>query len=171
MNESGVSQAREMVEAIIPVLEQINEVLADLNKRFGYKLVPGLKTVSDEERKKAMDILIEVGGVDFSNEYMPFLFLMNGFDINGVRLHGVTDNAEDFNDIRMAEIRKISAPEFIDENLVNMVVVGQTGTDVIVYNKNEGIFELRDRIGTDTVYESFDSIKGVLQRLSEEIKP
>lgn len=103
-----------------------------------------------------------LGGDDFADSYLPFLRNVNGFDLNGVRLFGYFDDKDDERDLRkqLADLKAV--PELFPDAFNDWVLIGETDTDILIFNKKNGAYENRDRIGLDRLNESYDDIVGLL---------
>lgn len=127
----------------------------------------GLGEVAQENfniLKKELELL---GGSGFAAVYLPFLTLLNGFTINGVTLFGLLNDENSIKDLRGARASLEAVPALYPTEFDHWVWVGETSLDVLIYNKQSGFFEQRDRIALDTCYEEPTTLQGLLIRLAD----
>ena len=132
---------------------------------FGYKVNLGLLDAWPQPPEVIFNDLIALGGQEFACQYLPFLCLLNGFDINGVHLYGFHDEGEDSQDIRRI-LDYLPFPEIYD----GYVLMGSTDLDVLIFDKSNHHFEIRDRIGFDYIVGSYPQLDQFLQVLATSIK-
>ena len=132
---------------------------------FGYKVNRGLLEAWPQAPEVVFNDLVALGGQEFACQYLPFLCLLNGFDINGVRLYGFHDEGEDSQDIRRI-LDYLPFPEIYD----GYVLMGSTDLDVLIFDKTNHHFEIRDRIGFDYIVGSYPQLDQFLQVLATSIK-
>lgn len=109
---------------------------------------------------------------NFWNEYDPFLKLMDGFDIDGYELYGISNKSVDGNEkinIESANSLSNELSSDYDEQLENLVIIGGNGTDIFVCDLQSKKWDMRDSIAIDEAYESHDSFESFLSSVVKTI--
>lgn len=112
---------------------------------------------------------------DFWVQYGQFIRLMDGFQIDGIRIYGLENHGKskynrliEYND----ELTLISqkAPNAYVESYDHLIVIGNNGTDTFVYDVRTQKWDMRDRIAIDESYESHDTFESFLSSVVKTIQ-
>ncbi|HIF9272060.1 TPA: YrhA family protein [Photobacterium damselae] len=89
------------------------------------------------------------------NDYLAFLALTNGLEFNGLIIYG-TENSQDPN----ASPLDLIAINLATNTLGNVIILGETSTELITFDAVSLEYQLRDRIGLDRIepYSHFEQV-------------
>ncbi|EHM1384156.1 hypothetical protein KFS98_003643 [Salmonella enterica] len=102
-----------------------------------------------------------------SAEYEAFIEVMNGAEYNGLMIYGTSESEYDSaSPLSIFSINRDlwSDPDFIDDNLKGKVIFGENSTSIFTYDVATGEYEIRDRIGTDRLDESYQYLSQLLEQ-------
>ncbi|WP_174847147.1 YrhA family protein [Yersinia artesiana] len=148
-------------QKLITLINKIHDI-AQSRIAAGYEDREG---ISEDQVESCHQALTSLGGNDFAVSYLPFLRNVNGFDLNGVRLFGYFNDKNDERDLRKQLSDLLEVPELFPQAFKDWVMIGETDTDILVFNKKTGLYENRDRIGLDRLNESYKDIADLLTSL------
>ena len=151
------SEKQELV-TLIAALHDIAQSYADA----GYEDQAGIR---EDQVSACHRVLVTLGGDHFAESYLPFLQQMNGFDLNGVRLFGYFADKEDERDLRKQSANLHAVPDLFPDALKKGVVVGETDMDILFFNRESAVYEIRDFIGVERINERHRTITGLLRAL------
>ncbi len=159
------------IKELTKYVDEIYSISRSLAK-YGVEACSGLKDPGSVNITEAMQVLIKMGGQTFANEYLRFLYFLNGFSLNGTTMYGIFSDEQNIRDIRRARANLHEVPELYPVEFDDYVFIGHNETDVVIFNQISEKFELRDRIGTvDTLWDSFDDIPSLLKVLIDNLRP
>ena len=162
-SNTEIQQSLDMQQRICRLQEPVNNIRQEAIT-FNYDVNLGLLELCPLEPTMVFKDLTALGGQEFASEYLAFLSLLNGFDINGYRMYGVYAEHNIW-DVRNV-LDSFPFPEIYDGYLQ----IGMTDLDVLLYNKSNHHFEIRDRIGFDYIVGSYPQLDQFLQVLATSIK-
>ncbi|MBH1930860.1 YrhA family protein [Serratia rubidaea] len=152
--------------------ESVNDIkglVHSLGVNTSYVIEPGytgdIPSIKSTEKQRPLI-------VNFWSEYHPFLKLMDGFDIDGYELYGISNKSADGNEkINIESANRLSSKlsNDYDEQLENLVIIGGNGTDIFVCDLQSKKWDVRDRIAIDEAYESHDTFESFLSSVVKTI--
>lgn len=166
MTINNILNEKELTELHGPV-ERVQEHAKFYTENLNYPHHSGLNISNELSLEEAASMLESIGGKDFQKKYLPFLYLMNGFSLNGVTLFGLKADASDLFDLRRAKSALNAAPELSPVEFDRWVWVGETSLDVLIYNIDTGLFEQRDRVALDSSYEEPATLSGLISYMAD----
>lgn len=102
-------------------------------------------------------------------EYLAFLRLVNGLEVNGLIIYG-TKNSE--SDSSSSPLGLVEMNDVIRDSVrfdpLKVVLIGEDGAGLITYDDSSMKFQYRDRIGLDRV-ETFESFEQMLATEIEKV--
>ncbi|WP_426447304.1 YrhA family protein [Siccibacter colletis] len=149
----------------------LNQVITSLRtemSEFGYQFEP---PVNLHELDIYINTLADVpihclNYVRTNQEYRHFLSVMNGVEYNSFILYGMSDSiytpCSEFN---IFDINKFNQnPPFeVDPHLIDKVEIARLPPGIYLYNPSTHKYEDRDAIGTEYIYQQFDTLADMLQ--------
>jgi hypothetical protein len=140
-------------------LGTIVESLKAQAEKFGEKLEPPASRdeLSNVEERAKVEF-----GIALPEEYLDFLRLADGLELNGLVVYGTKNSAidPDGSQLDVLEMNRI-ARESRRAELSDNFIVGETSTGLLTFGRTNGSFQYRDRIGIDRVIE-FSSFEEML---------
>lgn len=159
MNEEYViTYAEKLKELIIRDQYNLEQPFSDLDTDLTRHLIAPPK---DKIMRSVLSFLHK------SEEYREFLKVMNGAEYNGLLFYGIGHSKhESASELDMITINQAlwEDEEFIDENLKDKVVFGENSTSIFTFDQKTQKYEIRDRIGTDRLDQSFPKFHLLLKQ-------
>lgn len=150
--------------------------MSDISKavsKFGsirdYYDLPKIPAYTGEQVSFDFDRNIGVVGSDFWNQYHELLVGSDGLAADGVYFFGI-DCKGDLASYRLIDNnRALSEPGLEAPGFENLIYIGSSNTDSFVYNTVNKKWEARDRIGIETVYDSYSSLAELLNAEADKL--
>lgn len=139
-------------------LEKVVNEFTRISKSMGYNINPPY-TGKLETYEFGQDISPEQPA--FWKQYGYFLRISNGLFADGCVFYGMSDGEDTAGLIEFNNALNI--PGFKDETMTNLIVIGGNNTDTFYYDSRTDKWEACDRIGTDRVWESCDSLAELIE--------
>jgi len=147
----------------------ISEILIDLKSKMDNWGYPIEKPITDQyiesitKRKSTLDIspMLEKLGDEvcllFVNqpEYVTFLKTMDGFEFNGLILFSLSIPEPLVKNLFVMNDFYRDNDDFINPDLAERLVIGNDSISIFTYDIKTNLFEIRDNVGTETVFGSF----------------
>ncbi len=143
-------------------MSEIKKAVSKFETVRRYYNLPSIPAYTGEAIRHDFGRNVGIVGVEFWSEYYELLTNSDGLAADGVYFFGI--NCEkDLRAYRLIENnRALSEPGLEAPGFERLIYIGTSNTDSFVYNTSNQKWESRDRIGTDTVYESHDSLAELL---------
>lgn len=155
-----ISEARKL---IVPLAEHLKDIMIrdDYNVEDPRRHPVLISPYSNKSLADTYTFIHE------STEYEAFTEVMNGAEYNGLMIYGTSES--DYDSASPLSIFNInrdlwSDPDFIDDNLKGKVIFGENSTSIFTYDVASGLYEIRDRIGTDRLDESYQYLAQLLEQ-------
>ncbi|MEB7584303.1 YrhA family protein [Serratia rubidaea] len=105
---------------------------------------------------------------EFWKQYGEFSRISDGINFDGIMFHSLDKN--DKNNIFLNNDILSKEKGFYDESLDGFIVIGSDDTDIFVFNTGNEKWEVRDRIASDYVYDSCDTLSDLIMVKAKELK-
>ncbi|WP_145477185.1 YrhA family protein [Yersinia similis] len=106
---------------------------------------------------------IESNQPDFWKQYHEFLRLSDGLAADGVYFYGIACEGKLVGNRLIDNNDALRNGDMYDESMDGLIVIGGNNTDTFYYDSRTGKWEACDRIGTDRVWESCDSLAELIE--------
>ncbi len=172
-----------MMETDIDMM--VNE-LSKLMVDCGYRVNPPVNTnflesmVKVNSSKTDLPVALEdinndiVSFLKKQPDYCYFLRKMDGFEFDGVILYSfalqLEENDIPINNIFLHNDNFRNNDIYVNPDLSERVVIGQDSISFFTYDLLENTFQIRDNVGTEKVFGSFDNFSDFLKEILETVK-
>ena len=125
---------------------------------WGEELEP---PASESEIKDFSDRLQKFYNTNLPDQYESFLRMANGLEFNGLIIYGTknSESAPEFSQLDFFKMNEIwqGSPRARE---LSVIILGESSSGVLTYDKSANQFQYRDRIGLDRVepYPSFNEM-------------
>lgn len=107
-------------------------------------------------------------------DYIDFLKKMDGFEYNGLILYSFSIKPEEdkapMNNIFLNNDNFRYNDIYVSPCLTKRIVIGEDSISFFTYDIKEKTYQIRDNIGVETVYSSFDNFTDFLAELLDNVK-
>lgn len=107
-------------------------------------------------------------------DYVDFLERMDGFEFDGLILYSFSvyyeGDESPVNNIFLYNDNFRNNDIYIHPVLSQSIVVGQDSISFFTYNQKEHIYEIRDNVGVENVFGSFDNFNDFLREILDTVK-
>lgn len=108
------------------------------------------------------------------SDYIDFLNKMDGFEYNGLILYSFSIKPEEdktpLNNIFLNNDNFRYNDIYVSPFLAERIVIGEDSISFFTYDIKENTYQIRDNVGVETVYSSFDNFTDFLAELLENVK-
>lgn len=167
-------------------IDMIVNELSKLMVDCGYRVYPPVNTNFLESMMKVNSSRADLPVVleDINNDIMSFLkkqqdycyFLrkMDGFEFDGVILYSFSLQLEEddipINNIFLYNDNFRNNDIYINSDLSERVVIGQDSISFFTYDLEKNVYQIRDNVGTEKIFGSFDNFSDFLKEILETVK-
>ncbi|HEP0314125.1 TPA: hypothetical protein QIS87_000794 [Enterobacter bugandensis] len=129
------------------------------NRKSITTLHPMLQTLGDE-----IDLL-------FTNQpdYVSFLKFMDGFEYNGLTLFSLSIPEPLVKNLFVMNDFYRDNDDYINPDLAQRLVIGEDSISLFTYDTKSNLFEIRDNVGTENVFGSFDNFTDFLREILDTV--
>lgn len=106
-------------------------------------------------------------------DYLYFLKKMDGFEFDGVMLYSFALQLEEgdvpVNNIFLYNDNFRNNDVYVNAGLSKRVVIGQDSISFFTYDLEENVYQIRDNVGTEKIFGSFDNLSDFLKEILEAV--
>ena len=106
-------------------------------------------------------------------DYLYFLTKMDGFEFDGVILYSFALQFEEgnvpVNNIFLYNDNFRNNDIYVNADLSKRVVIGQDSISFFTYDLEENVYQIRDNVGTEKIFGSFDNLSDFLKEILETV--
>lgn len=106
-------------------------------------------------------------------DYLYFLKKMDGFEFDGVILYSFALQLEEgdvpVNNIFLYNDNFRNNDVYVNTDLSKRVVIGQDSISFFTYDLEENVYQIRDNVGTEKIFGSFDNLSDFLKEILEAV--
>ncbi|HEJ0182748.1 TPA: hypothetical protein SLO90_003503 [Citrobacter koseri] len=108
----------------------------------------------------------------FSNQpdYVTFLETMDGFEYNGLRIFSLSIPEPLVKNLFVINEFYRNNYDYINPDLKERLVIGDDSISLFTYDTKANCFEIRDNIGTDNVFGSFNYFSDLLNEILDTVR-
>lgn len=148
------------------------KLLEDLRSKIQQDLQEELflSPLKASERVEIEEKFQEELGHAINSSYIDLLQMTDGLVYEGIFLYSAISRKYPDSDGVSMELIDLNLMYREDAGLDNhFIVYGEADMELVVHDLNEKKFQIRDKVGFDTVYEEYDSMEQILIRIIEMI--
>ncbi|HCM9121707.1 YrhA family protein [Enterobacter hormaechei] len=161
----------------------ISEILNDLKRKMTDWKYPIENSITEQyiesitKRKSisSLNPMLEKLGDEvcllFLNQpdYVTFLETMDGFEYNGLILFSLSIPEPLVRNLFVINDFYRDNDDYINPDLAQRLVIGEDSISLFTYDTKSNLFEIRDKIGTENVFGSFDSFTDFLREILDTV--
>ncbi|KGT89442.1 hypothetical protein NG99_19095 [Erwinia typographi] len=138
-----------------------------ISKSMGYEITP---PYTGEFIQYDFGRGIEHGQSDFWHQYYAFVSISNGLFADGHTFYGVNDSGDPETGKLIEFNQALEVMGLEDESMMGRIVIGGNNTDTFYYDTRSGKWESCDRIGTNNIWESCDTLAQLIETQNNMLK-
>jgi hypothetical protein len=127
---------------------------------------------SDTKTPTIFELLCDEVFILISNQpdYRTFLETMDGFEYNGLRIFSLSRPEPLVKNLFVINEFYRNNEHYINPDLANRLVIGDDSISLFTYDPKTNLFEIRDNVGTDNIFGSFDNFSVFLNELLDTVR-
>ncbi|BEU01366.1 hypothetical protein OAG1_01660 [Agarivorans sp. OAG1] len=147
-------------------MQQLLEKIRSIASEWGEVLEP---PATDIEVIELVGTVRSLFSIELPKEFLSFLKLVNGLEFNGLIIYGTKNSETDLNgsSLDIVEMNEVFRESLRSDEL-DVIIVGEDSSGILVYESSSDKFQFRDRIGIDRV-DSFSSFEDMLNIEIEKV--
>ncbi len=102
--------------------------------------------------------------------YLAFLRRMDGFEYNGLRLYSLSKAEPVATNLFIMNEFYRNNDDFVSPILAERLVIGDDSISLFTYDAKSNLFEIRDNIGIDNVFGSFNNFHDFLTEVMDTVR-
>jgi hypothetical protein len=102
-------------------------------------------------------------------DYVSFLEKMDGFEYDGLTLYSLSVPEPLIKNLFVVNEFYRNNDDYIDPDLAERLVIGENSISLFTYDTKSNRFEIRDNVGTENVFGSFDSFTDFLREILDTV--
>lgn len=103
-------------------------------------------------------------------DYMTFLETMDGFEYNGLRIFSLSIPEPLVKNLFVMNEFYRNNGDYINPDLTERLVIGDDSISLFTYDTKTNLFEIRDNIGTDNIFGSFNCFSDFLNEILDTVR-
>ncbi|MGU3486648.1 YrhA family protein [Enterobacter bugandensis] len=102
-------------------------------------------------------------------DYVTFLETMDGFEYNGLILFSLSIPEPLVRNLFVINDFYRDNDDYINPDLAQRLVIGEDSISLFTYDTKSNLFAIRDKVGTENVFGSFDSFTDFLREILDTV--
>ncbi|EML2065814.1 hypothetical protein RVW73_002285 [Enterobacter asburiae] len=134
-----------------------------------------LESIKNRESSNTLNPMLQTLGNEidllFTNQpdYVSFLKFMDGFEYNGLILFSLSIPEPFVRNLFVMNDFYRDNDDYINPDLAQRLVIGEDSISLFTYDTKSNLFEIRDNVGTENVFGSFDNFTDFLKEILDTV--
>lgn len=103
-------------------------------------------------------------------DYLTFLKTIDGFEFNGLKMFSLSVPEPLVKNLFVINEFYRNNDNYLNPNLIERLVIGDDSISAFTYDTKTNLFEIRDNIGTENVFGSFETFSDFLSEILETVR-